>query len=97
MLYIVLSRFDMLCLSVIFLDQMMTQAILFIRQNAGGKRMKKWHIEEILYLNDSDRRKLAVPDAQHFSWHAEFSFLPKKEFFLLHYLRRLVAFILKSF
>lgn len=58
--------------------------------------MKKWHVEGILYLNDSKRR-LALPDAQQLSWQTACLSEPKKESLLLKFFRWIAASILKTF
>ena len=66
-------------------------------QNYWGKSMKKWHVEGILYLNNSDKRRLALPDAQQLSWHTPYSGEPKKESLLLQFFRWIVGPILRNF
>jgi hypothetical protein len=59
--------------------------------------MKKWHVEGILYLNDSGKRRLALPDAQQLSWHAVNPGEPKKDSLLLRSFRWIAGLILKTF
>jgi len=58
--------------------------------------MKKWHLEGIVSVTETRRRKLVVPDSnQMYLWSTAFSQEPRKEFFLISYLRKVITFFLR--
>jgi hypothetical protein len=59
--------------------------------------MKKWHIEEIISVTDSTSQKLIVPDSNRmYLWTTAFTHQPRKEFFLISFLRNVVTFFLRG-
>ena len=59
--------------------------------------MKKWHIEGIISITDTTARKLVVPDSnQMYLGSTAFSHEPRREFFLVPFLRRIVSFFLRG-
>ncbi len=59
--------------------------------------MKKWHLEGIISITDTHSRKLVVPDSNHmYLWSRAFTQEPRKEFFLITFLRRFIAFFLRG-
>jgi len=75
----------------------MIKNMLIICKKYWGKIMKKWHVEGILYLNDSNKSRLALPEAQQLAWYTPYSDEPKKESLLLQFLRWIVGPILRNF
>jgi hypothetical protein len=59
--------------------------------------MKKWHIEGIISITNTARRKLVVPDSNEmYLWSTAFSHEPRRELFFIPFFRRLVSFFLRS-
>ena len=59
--------------------------------------MKKWHMEGIVRRAYVSRRKLHVPSSnQLYLWSTAFAGESRKEFFLVLFLRNLVAFFLRG-
>ena len=59
--------------------------------------MKKWHVEGIISITNTATRKLVVPNSnQMYLWSTAFSHEPRREFFLIPFLRRIVSFFLRS-
>ncbi len=59
--------------------------------------MKKWHLEGIISITNTSNRKLVVPDSNHmYLWSTAFSHEPRKEFFLIPLLRKMITFFLRG-
>lgn len=58
--------------------------------------MKRWHVEQILYLNEFNKSKLAVPENHHFNYHAKEIESEKRESVVLNSLRRLLSFFVDT-
>jgi len=57
--------------------------------------MKRWQVEQIFYLNDFGKRKLALPESHHIELRTGRSDLIKRESIILTSLRRFCNFFLK--
>jgi len=57
--------------------------------------MKRWQIEQILYLNDIGKTKLALPEAHHLVGQSLQNKLPKKENIVLVSLRKGLSYLLR--
>lgn len=58
--------------------------------------MKKWHVEGIISITNTATRKLVVPNSnQMYLWSTAFSHEPRREFFLVPFLRKIVSFFLR--
>jgi len=61
-----------------------------------GRHMKRWHVEQILYLNKFNKSKLVVPEAHNFHFHSRDAENKKRESALLNSLRRFYAFFVNA-
>lgn len=57
--------------------------------------MKRWQVEQIFYLNDFGKRKLALPESHQLTFDKRSGLYSKKESFALTSLRRFFGFFLK--
>ncbi len=58
--------------------------------------MKRWHVEQILYLNKFNKSKLALPEAHDFNYHFKEVAGEKKDSSFINSLRRFYAFFVDT-